>query len=65
MQLIAFEMDEDEMLSSDFSDDTLRAVLDWFGPQVKDALLIPREANEHADYRDIGVRVGTQRVINL
>ena len=63
MQLI--EMDEDEYLSSDFSDDTLRTVLDWFGPQVKDALLLPREAIGHVDYRDIGVHVGTQRVINL
>ena len=59
------EMDEDEMLSSDFSDDTLRMILDWLGPQVKDSLLLPREAIEHVDHRDIGVRVGTQRVINL
>lgn len=43
------EMDEDEMLSSDFSDDTLRTVLEWFGPQVKDALLLPREAIKHVD----------------
>lgn len=43
------EMDEDEYLSSDFSDDTLRTVLDWFGPQVKDALLLPREAIIHVD----------------
>lgn len=47
MQLI--EMDEDEYLSSDFSDDTLRTVLDWFGPQVKDALLLPREAIIYVD----------------
>ena len=57
--MIVFEMDDDEMLSSDFSDDTLRTVLEWFGPQVKDALLIPREANEHVNHRDVGVFVGT------
>ena len=57
--MIVFEMDDDEMLSSDFSDDTLRTVLEWFGPQVKDALLLPREANEHVNCRSDRVSVGT------
>lgn len=59
------EMDEDEYMSSDFSDDTLRTVLEWFGPQVKDALLLPKEAIGHVDHRNTGVCVGAQRVINL
>lgn len=59
------EMDEDEYLSSDFSDDTLRMILDWLGPQVKDSLLLPRGVIGHADHRDTGLHVGAQRVINL
>jgi hypothetical protein len=39
MRLI--EMQEEEFLESDFTDDQLRYVLDVFGPAVKDGLLLP------------------------